>query len=159
MNHLVYLGGPIAGCSYEECTDWREYAKRELARDGIIGVSPMRYKDCLKGETVIGGNKRPLVENYQQHLISGKGINRRDRFDIRMCEILLMNLLKAKKVSIGSVLEIGWGSMLDKLIVTIMEKDNIHRHCMIEDCSDFTVESLNEGILIVKAMWVLNGYE
>lgn len=29
--HTVYLAGPINGCSDDECKDWRNYVKRELA--------------------------------------------------------------------------------------------------------------------------------
>ena len=31
MEKSVYLGGAIRGLSYGETTDWREYAKLELA--------------------------------------------------------------------------------------------------------------------------------
>ena len=49
MQKRVYLAGPIRGCSYDNATDWREYAIKELAKDGIIGVSPMRAKEFLRG--------------------------------------------------------------------------------------------------------------
>ena len=48
MEKSVYLGGAIRGLSYEEITDWREYAKQELAKHGITGISPMRGKRIPK---------------------------------------------------------------------------------------------------------------
>ncbi len=47
----VYLAGPISGCSYEGCTDWREQVIRDLAQAGIKGLSPMRAKEYLKDIT------------------------------------------------------------------------------------------------------------
>lgn len=39
MEKIVYLAGPITGLDYNDCTDWREYAKKELEKWGIIGLS------------------------------------------------------------------------------------------------------------------------
>jgi NTP pyrophosphatase (non-canonical NTP hydrolase) len=31
VNTTVYLAGPISGCSYDGCTEWRTFAKERLA--------------------------------------------------------------------------------------------------------------------------------
>ncbi len=110
----VYLAGPISGCSYEGCTDWREYAKRELSLSEISGTSPMRAKNYLSKE-------KSISDSYETVLSCSKGITTRDRYDVRTCDILLANLLDAKKVSIGTIGELFWADAFRKPIITIIE--------------------------------------
>ena len=49
----VYLAGPISGLDYNGCNDWRKKAIEQLAKEGIKGISPMRYKEYLSKEEVI----------------------------------------------------------------------------------------------------------
>jgi hypothetical protein len=46
-----------------------------------------------------------------------KGLTTRDRWDAMRCDVLLVNLLGATKVSIGTVLEFGWADAMDIPIV------------------------------------------
>ena len=41
MKKYVYLAGPIAGCTEEEATEWREYVCTYFPH-GIVGISPLR---------------------------------------------------------------------------------------------------------------------
>lgn len=146
MEKRVYLAGPISGLSYGGCTDWREYAKSELAKEGIIGVSPMRAKEYLAEEMNI-------KDSYNTVLSCGKGITTRDRFDTKNCNLVLANLLGAKKVSIGTVLEFGWADAYRNPIIAVMEKSgNPHDHAMIKELIGFRVETLDEGIHIAEAI-------
>ena len=126
MEKRVYLAGPITGLSYSGCTDWRKFAKDELKKYGILGVSPMRAKEYLNKE-------KNISDSYPEKILScDRGITTRDRFDVMTSNLILVNFLGAKEKSIGTVGEIFWADAFRKPIVTIMEKDgNPHDHSMI----------------------------
>jgi len=156
INPLIYLAGPIDGCSYGECTDWRKYAIEELAKEGIIGISPMRTKEFLK--------KYPKIcEGIEKNVLTcDRGIVSRDTWDIRRCDAVLFNLLGAKKVSIGTSTEYGMAHILNKPIITVMEKpvetkdgkiQNVHEHAMIRDMTDYRVETLDAGLDVIKSLF------
>ena len=143
----VYLAGPIAGVEYCGCNDWREYAIRELAKDNILGISPMRYKGKFSSEEVMRDSEGGNV------MTTGRGIITRDRYDVSSCDILLANLLGARKVSIGTVIEYGWADMMRKPIITVVESEgNPHDHNFIQQMSGFRVKTLEEGLFIAKAI-------
>lgn len=142
---LLYCAGIITGVSYGESTDWREYVAIKLPPH-IKAVSPMRGKKYL-------ANEKSIRDSYEEHALScQKGITCRDRMDTMRCDMILVNLLGATKVSIGSVMEIAWADMCRKPIVVVMEKDNIHQHSMIREVSGFIVSSLDEAIAIATAV-------
>ena len=82
----VYLAGPITGCTYGGCTDWRKSVKSTLDCFGITGLDPMRAKDFLAGETSVGNE-------YENPLACPRGIMTRDHWDCTRCDVLLVNLL------------------------------------------------------------------
>jgi len=152
MSKLVYLAGPIDGCTYDGCTNWRDYTIKELAVNGITGLSPLRAKEFLKHYT-------ELVDEVSEHVLSSdSGLTTRDMWDARRSEAILFNLLDAKKVSIGTMIEYGWASAFNKPIVTVMEKKdgeskNVHEHPMIRRLSGYRVETLEEGLTVVRALF------
>ncbi|QQG44967.1 MAG: hypothetical protein HYW89_03095 [Candidatus Sungiibacteriota bacterium] len=142
---LLYCAGPITGVSFEGCTEWREYVAKKLPAH-IKAVSPMRGKNYLAKEKLV-------KDSYAQHpLGSPKGITCRDRMDVMRCDLLLVNLLGAAKVSIGTVMEIAWADMLRKPIVIVMEKENIHSHAILREAAGFIVETLDEAVEIAIAV-------
>lgn len=143
----LYLAGPITGVSYEGCTDWRKYIASKLPSH-IKAVSPMRGKSYLKDEKEV----KPSYENTQ--LSSGKGIAHRDKFDAKRCDAILFNLLGAKKVSIGTMMEVGWGDDGIKPMIVVMEKEgNPHDHPMLREVAGFITDNLDEAIdLAIKIL-------
>ena len=151
MDKYVYLGGPIDGLSYEGCNSWREYAIRELAKEGIIGLSPMRGKEFLKKEQVIRGS-------YKHPLSTDEGLTIRDMWDVRRSGIVLFNLTGASSVSIGSMIEYGWASAFNKPIIAAIEpinreNQNVHEHPMVRSLTAYRVETLDEGLAVAKALF------
>lgn len=125
MNKLIYLAGPIDGLSYERCTNWRRYVIKELAKDGIIGLSPMRAKEFLKDYPKI------FDSTHDHVLTTDAGITTRDMWDVRRSDAILFNLVGAEKISIGTMIEYGWASAYNKPIITIIEKIEVRkRMCM-----------------------------
>ena len=142
---IVYLAGPITGLSYGGCTDWRESVKEELADVGITAMSPMRGKTYLLNETNIG-------DSYEETLLSSqRAIVARDYFDVQRADILLVNLAGAQRVSIGTVMEIAWAYPSHKPVVLVMPKNDLfHDHSFIRELCAYRVDSLDEGVHIVK---------
>ena len=145
----VYLAGIISGASYGDAIGWREWAAKELALAGITGASPMRWKSHLNDEDVLD----PM--GYSGNVLSApKGIITRDRWDVMTCDLIIANLLHAEKVSIGTVMEIAWADLLRKPIITVMEDDNIHHHCMLNPASGFIVPTLDDAVRIAKRILI-----
>lgn len=151
MSKLVYLAGPITGLSYGGAVDWREDATRQLLYAGIEALSPMRGKAYLKDYKHIGGTSKDH-ENFGQALSHGKGVVTRDRWDSMRADVVLMNLLGAERVSIGTMIEAGWADAARVPIVLVREDANVHNHAMLDQLAGFIVPTLEEGLVIVRAL-------
>lgn len=145
----AYLAGPITHLEYEDAVDWRAYATRELAKTGIMGLCPMRAKQYLRS---IG---RLEQSSYLEHpLCTDDGITTRDRNDVRNCDVVLANFLTASSmVSCGTPIEFGWADAWRKPVVMVMQLEgNPFDHGMMRSIAGFRVETLDEGLDIVKAI-------
>lgn len=153
MSHegTVYLSGPITGLSYRGCTEWREYVTRELAAAGIRAISPMRAKDYLSHLECISGTGEEYA--HLSVLSMPQGVITRDRFDSMRCTLMLVNLLGAKRVSIGTVMEIAWAdARRTPIVCAIEDSGNPHEHMMLLQAIGFRVPTLEEAIHCVKAI-------
>jgi hypothetical protein len=145
--YLVYLSGPIAGLTYAEGAEWREYVTRCFPPH-IQGISPLRAKRYLNDGTVITGNQPPKFP-----LSTDRAINTCGRFDTLRSDAILVNLLGTSTVSIGPVMEIAWAYGHNiPVVVAIEPEGNPHDHPMLRDCISARVASLDEAIEIVTAI-------
>lgn len=144
--HKVYLAGPISGHSYQDATDWREYAKDYLSEHNIDGYSPLRGKIYLSSEEMI-------KDHYPNHTMSSiKGINVRDYNDTKTADAILVNLLNSgDKVSIGTVMEIAWARAFQIPVIIVMEENNPHNHGMLT-YGNIVVDTMEEGLDTVVLM-------
>ena len=147
---LCYLAGPISGLSYGACTDWREYVKLALEPYGITGLSPMRGKDYLAGLQSISADGRDYANLGVLSLPSG--VTARDRYDTQRADVVLMNLLSATRISIGTMIEAGWADAARRPIVLVMEPGNPHEHMILETVAGYRVSTLEDGLHVVKAI-------
>lgn len=152
MSKRVYLAGPITGLDYEGASDWRGWVWRQLFTPDtdIECFSPMRGKPRLKELGEISGTAKEY--QHMGAFYEPKGIVTRDRHDCTTADMILMNLLGSKQVSVGSMVELGWASAHDIPVVIVMEPDNIHRHVFTEQLAGFVVGTLAEGVEIVKGV-------
>lgn len=113
----VYLSGPIAGLNYEQARyGWRATVATQL-HEGITVLSPMRHEGHL---AEVKGALDPAGQ--LDHFFSGaRIIFEKDLLDIERSDIVLVNLLGATRVSIGTVAEIGMAAVLGKKIILVME--------------------------------------
>ncbi len=145
--YTVYLAGPITGLSYNGTTEWRDHATNVLATFGIQGLSPMRHKDYLLNVTTI-------EDSYESSVMSSqRGIYARDKYDCHRCDVVIVNLLGATKVSIGSVMEIAWAAQNNTPVILVMEdKGNIHEHSMLREACPFRVNNLDNALEVASAI-------
>lgn len=148
---LVYLAGPITGLSYNGCTEWRQSAIEKLAQHGITGLSPMRAKEYLSHLEKISGTGKEYA--HMGVFSTPKGIVTRDYYDCTRCDVLLVNLLGAKIVSIGTMAEIAWAWAKRTPIVLVMEAEgNPHEHMFVTEMAGFRVATLDEALDVVVAI-------
>jgi len=140
---IVYLGGPITGKSWEEASAWRYHVRDLLKIHNINSRSPLRGKEYLSKE-------KKIMDHYLDHVTStAKAIFTRDRWDVINSDIVLMNFLEATQVSIGSVMEMVWAHENDIPIIVITDKNDIHKHGMLDEMVYAKIESIDEAVDII----------
>lgn len=144
----VYLCGPITGSSETEVNNWRELVYANLNAEGIKTISPTRVNEVIFKRT----NDDDSLKDTK--LISDlKSIVTRDRFDTtKRADMLIVNLLGAEKVSIGSMIELGWADSHRVPVIVVMEQDNIHNHAFVREIAGWIVDSVEEAVEIAKAV-------
>lgn len=171
MTRRVYLAGPITGLSFNAAADWRDQVVEALGFDDIEAFSPLRAKHYLRGEASIDGSVGAYPRAHP--LSAPSGICARDRNDVARADVVLMNLLGAGRVSIGSMIEIGWADAYRKPLVLVIEPvggydmsppggaatdvktvgaTNPHHHAMVDELAAYVVHELEAGVEIVRAL-------
>ncbi len=143
----VYLAGPITGLTYAGSTDWRAVAVKALAGEGLIGLSPMRGKEYLEKFEV-------MDDTYQdEHPLSmPAGIVARDRQDCMTADAVIVNLAGADRVSIGTMMELGWADAARVPIIVVHEPGGIHDHAMMRQVAGYLCETLDQALEVAIAM-------
>lgn len=155
MSKIVYLSGPITGLTYKEARfGWRKTFIKWLD-DGITVLSPMRHEGHLAEM-----KKLPIEpDNLPTHLFSHpKMIVTKDFMDIDACDIMVVNLLEAKKVSQGTLIEYGYARKAGKTIITVanvvdeVSIDKMHNSPFLGVISDVVVPTLKDAAIIVNSL-------
>lgn len=148
----VYLAGPISGLDYAGAQGWRDRAGALLAARGIVGLSPLRAKQYLAAAGPLA------VDGYAQPLSTAKGLTTRDRMDCTRSDLVIANLLGADRVSVGTMIELGWADGARNPIVLVMEKEgNVHEHAMVRELAGFVVDTVDQACDLAVA--ILTGGE
>ena len=146
----VYLSGPISGLMYDEAAlGWRQQVGEILGAAGAIVFDPTKLEtEHLDSEGPIS----PLA-NQKSVMLNWKSITTKDRFYVQETDVVLMNLLGASRVSIGSMLELGWADLLRKPVILVMEKEgNLHDHAMVREMAGFHTDSLDQGVELIRTL-------
>jgi nucleoside 2-deoxyribosyltransferase len=143
----VYLAGPISGLTLDGCNDWREWMTRALGHE-IIALSPLRNKKARLSHA------GAIADHYDDDPLTRlPGIVGRDRFDVMRADMVLVNVLRAERISLGTVMEVAWADLLRKPVVLVMEKQgNVHEHGMFTEVVQYRVETLGEAVRVVRAV-------
>ena len=142
---LVYLAGPITGTE-PLVNSWRDVCRRKFSPD-IDTIDPLRQPfETVKESGNLTVDDRLRLSRH------GKAIASRDRFDVGRCDILLVNLLGATEISIGSVGEIFWADAFRKPIIVVREPNNIHIHAMLDALVGWDLDDIDEAIKVARAL-------
>jgi len=138
MQPTVYLAGPISGCSFKGCTEWRQDAKARLEPMYKV-LTPMRGKEALSH-----------IECFTPHgyegVCSDQNIYRRDKYDVHRSDVVLVNLLGADRVSIGTMFEIAWAEKAGKFVLVCLDAGSPHDHAFVLQAASMIVTSLDDAI-------------
>lgn len=154
VHKTVYLAGSISGLTYKQASEWREKVKERLQEFGIKCLSPLRADVHLRNHEGLLDDKQSISSSSPALAMSTeRGVVERDKYDATRCSVLFLNLLGSKKISVGSMIEIGWANANNIPIVLIMEKEgNMHDHAFVRETCAFRTDDLSEGIEIVRAI-------
>jgi nucleoside 2-deoxyribosyltransferase len=154
--YLVYLAGPIAGCTYNEATDWRRKASLllgEYAQPRMTALSPMRAKHDLARAARIDPDCRTYASAGPFY--SSRGIMTRDFSDVKRCDALLVNLLGTARITAGTAMELGWAYALQKPVVVVIEAEgNPHdAHPMLHEAiGGLRFDDLRDAVCAVASV-------
>lgn len=146
-NGTVYLSGPISGETYEDARfGWRKYVADRMS-PGIRVLSPMRHEGHL---AEIAGT---LEKEYPEHFFSQpRVLVEKDYLDIQRSDIMLVNLLDAKRVSIGSMVEIGMAYALGRKVIVVLDKGDMHDHPFVTETSALVLNNLDDAIMAINSL-------
>lgn len=125
---IVYLAGPINGCTDEECKDWREYVKAQLGEEQTL--DPMRR------------DYRGREEEFTEEIVEG------DKLDIDQSSHLLVNYVKP---SVGTSMEIFYAWERKKPVVVVAAPETTKSPWLIYH-SDIIVSSFEDALGYIKNM-------
>ena len=145
--YKVYLSGPISGLDFDEADDWRKAVSDRLSHN-IIPLNPLRCKEWLRGRGKIIANSA-----YEHWMGTDEFIGTRDHWDTFRSDLIFCNLLGAKSVSIGTMIEIGIAHHARVPIILVMEPSgNVHEHCMLRNYTTIRFDNINYAIDATNAM-------
>ncbi len=120
----LYLAGPIEDASVAEAKDWRKKVERYFEFHTIRVVNPYRDSERV-------GKDKTFVTTIKYFSL----INRRDKYLVHQCDLLLVNLSTKAKV-VGSFIEMGMFFERDLPIfvwIDSEDKKNLKNHPMLRD--------------------------
>ena len=137
----IYCVHPISGCSADDVFNYYEDTQKQLTVAGYDVLIPMFGKGSLRTEMKFKAsdhNRGPLTTNH--------AIYNRDKWMVQQADILYANFTGATIVSIGSMFELAWGSLLGKQVIIVMDKENIHRHAFVLEAGTIIFETTEDAI-------------
>ncbi len=137
----IYLVGPITGKIADEVFQYFTDLSIRLLKAGYEVIHPLLGKGYLRTE--VGGLK---PDGYQMPASTNHAIFERDKWMVSQADIILANLTGADRVSIGSVMELAWASMLGKHTVVVMGEQNVHRHSFVLEAADILFPTMDAAI-------------
>ena len=137
----IYLAGPISGLTKEEAFGWRDCLKNKLEYLPNVRVFAPEQVDFLEGHG--DGSASYLQEVDRQR---GEEAAQKDFNAICCSNIVLFNLLYTRKVSVGTLIEMGWAFTLGKYVLVVLQPGTVYDHSFVHWCANRIVETVDEAI-------------
>jgi nucleoside 2-deoxyribosyltransferase len=128
----IYLAGPISGKGYNEVVSTYQSKIKMFKEWGYDVFCPMTGKSYLRNEIEFkshGLDEFPVSTNH--------AIFERDKWMVSQCDIVFADLSNSgERISIGTIMEIAWASLLGKHTVLVLPESNIHKHAFVLEGAD-----------------------
>lgn len=127
----------MTGLTKKAATEWRRESRETLEEAGLTVLDPTRGLTFLESNEVI-----QECYDFEGSTENAHTVFEIDKFDATRAGILLVNLLTAPKISIGTVIEMAWAHLSGTFVVTVMEDvGNPHDHPFIRKLSSVIFHS------------------
>lgn len=136
----IYLVHPISGLSADDVFDYYVKTKARL-QDLYDVLTPMYGKKFLRCE------KEFKAHDYKHPCTTNHAIFNRDKWMVQQSDIIYANFEKAQGISIGSMMELAWASMLGKHVVVTMPENNIHAHAFVFEAASVIYNTHEEAMI------------
>ena len=143
----IYCCHPISGAPVKQVFGYYDEVVKTLEDMGYIVLSPMTGKGQLRTELefcAVGYEGCPAASNH--------AIFQRDMWMVRQADLVYANLLNTTRVSIGTMMELAWASLLGKHVIVAMEKDSYHRHAFVLEAASIVFEDHDSALDYLRQM-------
>jgi len=135
----IYCVHPISGLPPELVFNYYDGVRFRLKDQGWDVFTPMVGKNQLCCDVAF------KAEGYGTPISSNHAIFGRDQWMVRQSDVIYANLMCADNVSIGSMMELAWASMLGKHVVVAMGANNVHRHAFVLEAATLVFDNEEEA--------------
>ena len=127
----IYLAGPISGKGFDEVVNLYNDKISMFGGWGYDVLCPMTGKSYLRTELEFKSH------GYGFPVSTNHAIFERDKWMVSQSDIVFADLFDSgDRVSIGTVSELAWASLLNKHTISVIPESNIHNHAFILEASD-----------------------
>jgi len=142
----IYCCHPISGSSADEVFSYYEKVSKELESYGYDVLTPMHGKGMLRTEMKF------RAADYRHPVTTNHAIYNRDRWMVKQADVVFANLMGAKIVSIGTMMELAWASDTERHVVLCMDVENVHRHAFVLEAADVVFETEADALGYLKSL-------
>ena len=142
----IYISHPMTGLSGNEVLNYFEDLKNKLEQWGYFVYCPTTGKYYLRDSEEL------QASGYKNAISNNHAITERDHWMVSQTDIVFVDFSNSEKVSIGCIAELSWAYHLNKHVVLILPKNNIHTHAFVLEMADIIFENINEGLEYLQKM-------
>lgn len=126
----VYLAGPVSHTTWVNAVSWRKDVKGVLRDSNIDCLDPTRH-GLIQDDDII------------THLCMN---------DVKNSDAILVNFLDMDRISIGTILEIGWASALDKPVVLVVDEEKSFDYGIFQYLTRLRADNMEDGLEYIKTV-------
>ena len=147
----LYIAGPITGGTFEDVEKkWAGTIKRLKKHYTIL--SPLFGKAKYTRPEMKCEASEGQKMKYLSPITTDRAIVGRDHWMVEQSDIVFVDLIGSKIVSIGSVCEITAAYLHNKHVVVAMEEGNIHRHAFVLMESDIVFPNKADALDYIEEL-------
>lgn len=141
----IYLGGPVAGLTWDEAIGWRRKFAAKLRRHGFEPLLPCEEERAARnmGPLPAADNTAPGCSNEE--------VFYRDLHMLGASSAVIANLREAQRPSLGTMWEIGYAFAAGIPVIVTVQPSSCHWHAFIEQ-SCTIVPTLDMALRTLKVL-------